>query len=730
MEYYGHSRNAQGQRQLLTDHLQIVAKQAAAFAASFAAADVAHLLGLWHDLGKFNPAFQDYLRACEGDGPHPPHGPDHKAAGSHLASQHVGLLSLIIQAHHGGLQSPSEFKQWLAQKLADPATLDALAHARAVIPNLIPAPLPTVPADLVRDALAAEMYLRFLLSALVDADHLDTERHFNPDKTAYRGSSVSIAQLWERFDRHQQRFASSPPTLVNQARQAIYADCLAAADQPPGLFRLAVPTGGGKTLSGMAFALRHALRHGLERVIVAVPFISITQQNAAVYRTIFDRADDPTAVVLEHHSAVAVSDPANGDFSPSQVWARLASENWDASIVVTTTVQLFESLFANRTGDVRKLHRLARSVIILDEAQSLPPPLLDPILSALRELCQRYHASVVLSTATQPAFDVIRPFADLPARDIVPDPARWFQALKRVDYDWQTETDLTWDDVAKQMRSQAQALAIVNTKKDALALLDALADPDALHLSTSLCGAHRQQVIDEVRRRLKAGAPCRLVSTQVVEAGVDIDFPLVLRALGPLDSIIQAAGRCNREGRLSRGQVIVFRPAGGGMPFGAYKAGAGFTEVLRTQARLDGRDLDPDDPDVARAYFQRLFQAIDIDREGIQALRTALNYPEVARNFRMIDDDTVSVVVPYGTPKAKQGVQSDLQALRDKSRSARLLLRRLQPYTVSIRRREADRLTRIGLIDPIMDGVGEWMGQYDTMRGLLAQGPDPDVLII
>ena len=166
------------------------------------------------------------------------------------------------------------------------------------------------------------------------------------------------------------------------------------------------------------------------------------------------------------------------------------------------------------------------------------------------------------------------------------------------------------------------------------------------------------------------------------------------------------------------------------MPFGAYKAGAGFTEVLRTQARLDGRDLDPDDPDVARAYFQRLFQAIDIDREGIQALRTALNYPEVARNFRMIDDDTVSVVVPYGTPKAKQGVQSDLQALRDKSRSARLLLRRLQPYTVSIRRREADRLTRIGLIDPIMDGVGEWMGQYDTMRGLLAQGPDPDVLII
>lgn len=289
---------------------------------------------------------------------------------------------------------------------------------------------------------------------------------------------------------------------------------------------------------------------------------------------------------------------------------------------------------------------------------------------------------------------------------------------------------MTWGEIAEIMRAEGQALAIVNTKKDALALLTALGDRDALHLSTSLCGAHRRKVIDTVTNRLASGASCRLVSTQVVEAGVDIDFPLVLRALGPLDSIIQAAGRCNREGRLSRGRVIVFRPADGGLPPGPYATGTGVTETLLTRAKLAISVLNPDDPGAARAYFERLFGLVGADAHGIQVLRQALNYPEVARNFRMIDDDTVSVAVAYGNPDERARVQRNLNTLREKSRSARLTLRALQPYMVSIRRHEADRLIRIGLIDPVMEGVGEWMGQYDPVRGLLAQGPDPDVLII
>ncbi|HEU4328803.1 MAG TPA: CRISPR-associated endonuclease Cas3'' [Roseiflexaceae bacterium] len=709
---------------LLVEHLREVAAMARTFAQPFGAGYLAELLGLWHDIGKSSPAFQAYLRRCHNDPRHKGSGPDHKAAGAILAERAIPPLALLAQGHHGGLKTSTDYGTWLAACRKDnlepdrttPSADAAIARMQALLPEIAPAEQPELPAWLDRnDRRAAEFFLRMLFSALVDADFLDTERHFTPAKAERRSADVPIERLLARFEADQRTFvAGRAPGPMNEARDALYQHCLAAAEQPPGLFRLAIPTGGAKTRSGMAFALRHAARHGLCRVIVAVPFISITEQTADVYRRIFQEEGE---VVLEHHSGVAGNEGT--DYSPRERWRRLASENWDAPIVVTTTVQLFESLFANGTARCRKLHRLAGSVIILDEAQALPTGLLTPILDAIKQLCAHYGATVVLSTATQPAFESIPLFASLQARDIVPDAARWFGALKRVDYDWRLDRPLDWGEVAGLMRAEPQALAVVNTKKDALALLDALGDdPAAAHLSTLLCGAHRRTVIAEVRERLKAGLPCRLVSTQVIEAGVDLDFPLGLRAAGPLDRVIQTAGRCNREGRQARGRVIVFEPAEGGMPPGPYRTGANVTRSLLRDA-----DFDPDQPEHVRRYFERLFQRVELDRD-VQKLREAWNFPGVAAAFRMIEEETESVIVTtYGDAAAREQVQDDIELLRQEAGPAREVLRRLQPFCVSLPVRVADGYRKSGLVEELLPGVGIWRGRYDAVRGLV---PDDD----
>lgn len=722
-----HSRNATGRRHDLVDHLRGTADLAASFASAFDATEAAWYLGLWHDLGKFNPRFQEYLLACEANPAARGHGPDHKGAGAQLAARHLGLPALLVQGHHGGLKARTAFRAWLAERATDPAVSQALDLARQALPDLDPEHSISLPTFAEADSRAAEFFLRMLFSTLVDADFLDTERHFRAETASLRGSELTLDALWERFRRDQDsRFVAAPTTTVNHARRQIYEACLAAAEAPPGIFTLTVPTGGGKTRSAMAFALRHALRNKQERIVVAVPFISITEQTAATYRSIFELEQTAEMVVLEHHSNVIGAVEQDEDFHPRQVSARLAAENWDAPVIVTTTVQLFESLFGNATSRCRKLHRLAHSVIVLDEAQALPPSLLEPILDGLRELCANYGASVVISTATQPAFEAIPPFASVPSREIVREPGRFFRALQRVEYEWRTEIPLSWPEIAGFLRSAPQALAVVNTKNDAITLLEALNDPTALHLSTLLCGAHRRVVIEEVKRRLAAGEPCRLVSTQVIEAGVDLDFPLVVRALGPLDGIIQAAGRCNREGRLQRGQVIVVRPADGGMPPGSYATAAQITRTL-----LSSPGFNPDDVATSSAYFHRLFTSVPTDREAIQATRTRLDYPEVARKFRMIDDDTESVAITrYGSSDEQRWVVDRLEQLRQGRSNPRLLLRQLQPYLVSVRKRPAERYHKAGLIAPVLSSLGEWLGGYDSVRGLIGEDPSPDDLVV
>ena len=724
-ELYAHSANPHGDWQPLADHLRNVADLARGFADHFGGGDLAYLAGLWHDVGKADPAWQRYLRQSAAGDRARGTGPDHKCAGALFADEAGGFTmwaGLLIQGHHGGLKHPhGDYRPWLCEKRRLPGPKRARELILDHMPDLGHHADPFQPGfGSPRDL---EFFLRLVYSALVDADSLDTEAHYLGGEPSGRGNTSNLNELWQRY----QTFLSGQPpvafTSVNAIRREVHDACVRAARERPGVFRLTVPTGGGKTRSAMAFALRHGMAHELRRIIVAVPFTTITQQTARVYREIFeDGYTDAVPVVLEHHSAAAegtgkISDDES--FSPEAVWQRIAAENWDAPIVVTTTVQLFESLFSNRRAKTRKLHNLAKSVIVLDEAQALPPGLLSPILDALRQLTDNYGATVVLSTATQPAFEVINEFRDVAPREIVSesDSARHFEALRRVEYDWRTDRPREWHEIARWIRNERRALVIVNTKRHAMELLDALADPDALHLSTLLCAAHRRAVLDTINQRLASGQPCRVVSTQVVEAGVDLDFPMVFRAEGPLDAVIQAAGRCNREGRLAdKGRVVVFRPPDDALPPGGYTTGR---DILR---HMQKPGFDPDDPATVRSYFEWLTEESTYpDEKKIQPLRDNLDFPAVADKFRMIPDDTYDVIVDYPEPGDKT-IEGLVDRLRNHRGPPREMLRQLQPYTVSLYDSHATRLRK--WIEPLIPGLGRWLGRYDPVRGVTEADPD------
>ncbi len=716
---FAHSKNSLGEMHDLQEHLTKVAELAKTFASKFGAGEFGYWAGIWHDLGKLHPDFQAYLA-----NPTPPRGPDHKGAGSVVASQICEPLAFLVAGHHGGLHSRADLKNWLKEKAQAPRVVEALQLAQTSLGILKPSPQLVLPAH-VRTELDAEFFLRMVFSALVDADFLDTERHFNSEKADQRIGAPSLPELWAQFASDQNKLTKNDAGRVNSVRHEVYEACVQAAVQAPGFFRLTVPTGGGKTRSGMGFALQHTLTHDLDRVIVAIPYTSIIEQTADVYRKIF--GDNS---VIEHHSAVVFKEEMSDPVSLNDVWSRLAAENWDAPIVVTTTVQLFESLFGRKTTTCRKLHNVARSVVILDEVQTLPVGLLAPILDALRQLVAHYHVSVVLCTATQPALEDSPYLKGLPeVREIISEPARLFADLgDRVEYRLPHPNETwTWSRVAEEMGSAEQVLAVVNTKNDALALLDALQDPGALHLSTLLCGAHRREVLREVKQRLSEGLPCRLVSTQVVEAGVDLDFPFVLRAIGPLDRIVQAAGRCNREGRLATGQVVVFDPVEGKLPSGEYRSA---TQISRNQLVQPGFDFNK--PELYMEYFRSLYQVVETDKDGIQELRKTLNYPDVAQRFRMIDDETSAVVVRY---RGLDGTNDEVDRLlsyvhHQDSKLPRWLLRQLQPYLVNVRTRLIDGYLREGLLNEITSSLWEWLGRYDLVRGLTVANRDPEELVV
>lgn len=699
-----------------------VAEMARSFADAFGMGDLAYLVGLLHDLGKFNPEFQRYLRDAQAGRPASP--VPHAVWGACLL---YGLarvrgtdvwkeLALPILGHHAGLEDAGVAATKLNAFWQERGHEVVEAQNRLVAAGVR---LPTLRVRAFASPTQREFVIRMVFSALVDADYLDTERHFAPEQARLRGRGPSLDVLWQRLEAAQREILDDS-TVVNRVRREVYEACVRAASGPPGVYRLTVPTGGGKTRSGLAFALRHALAHGLRRVIVAIPYTSIIDQTARVYREILgDEA------VVEHHSALEVPEGDEGQ-GEAQLLQRLATENWDAPIVVTTTVQLLESLLSNKPSKVRKIHRLSRAVILLDEVQALPPELLHPTLDVLELLATPveeggFGSTVVLSTATQPALEAVcgseHPHLAR-ATEIVPDFPRHFALLRRVEYEWRPDA-MTWDELTGEIERLRQVLVVLNSRRDAFALLSALKDvPHVFHLSTLLCGAHRRRILDEVKRRLSEGEPVRLVSTQVVEAGVDLDFPVVYRAVGPLDRIVQAAGRCNREGRLPSGpgRVIVFEPSGGRTPSGPYKAGLEKARLLLRQYPVSRLH----DPDLYREYFRRLFADVDLDKKRIQEYRQALNYPEVAQRYRLIESDTVPVVVPY--------MDAAAQLEEFLARPGYVTWRRLQPYIVNLFAYEV--ATRGEWLERVADGLYLWKGAYDERLGVVEGYADPADLIV
>lgn len=756
----------------LADHLEAVATRAALHAQNMGA-EWAFLAGLWHDLGKYRKGFQHYIRQepdahIEGklpstsDKTHSAAGALHALKAFELLAGPQGakaarLLAYVIAGHHAGLadwtaglddrllgtrapHSQREYDEALAEcTVANPAILDLPADFE------LRRAFERIPGIRSSNPLACALWVRMLFSALVDADFLDTEVFMDDAKAQARMGFAPLLQYLEQLDAHldakaaevaDQGRADDPVML---ARASVLHQCRDKAALPPGVFTLNVPTGGGKTLSSLAFALRHATSHGKRRVIYAIPYTSIIEQTADVFGAIFGRD-----AVIEHHSQ------ADGDDRRETARSRLACENWDAPLIVTTNVQLFESLFASRTSRCRKLHNIAGSVIVLDEAQLLPPAFLQPILDALNLLVAHYGVSLLLCTATQPTltdsprFDPRQSLRGLPRpMPLIDDEMALCQTLDRVRIEWPADlhTETPLPELAARLAGHDCVLAVVNTRNDAaelVAALDAATGDTALHLSAAMCGQHRADVIRQIRERLAAklaghdDRPLRVISTQLVEAGVDIDFPVVYRALAGLDSIAQAAGRCNREGRMrggTKGRVVVFVrnvPA----PLHAVRAGVQAARSTLAEARPAMLE-----PQAFERYFPLYYDGFrSRDEHGIgdmlcNNLDLSFAFRSAAEKFRLVDDkDQCSVIVPYASDAAEARSIDPLLNCLNRGDTDRWLMRALQRYMVTTRRKQVDAWQARGDVQEVQPGLFLLIDElrYDARLGLLPEGQHID----
>ncbi len=701
---FAHSANARGEWHDLRRHLEAVAALAREFAEPFGGGEWGYLAGLWHDVGKASRAFQAYLReATEGDYHRAEMrgAIDHTTAGAQLAAARIPvlghLLAFGIVGHHGGLPDTVSDKSCLGTRLQK--SVEPWQTYLPWLPEVVTPKLPGFLQEALAHrasepkaaAFAFAFFVRMLFSCLVDADFLDTERFLDASRAQARPQWPST--ILERLERALDQFVRQLPGgsgRVDALRAQVRSSCLEAAAQSPGLFSLTVPTGGGKTLSSLAFSLRHAAIHGLRRVVYVAPFTSIIEQTAEVFRQVVGplREEGLCDPIIEHHSAM--------EFEDTNATTRLAAENWDAPIVVTTSVQFYESLYASRVGRCRKLHNLARAVVVLDEAQKLPVELLEPCLYALRELASHYGSTVVLCTATQPAIHKRPDFLIglEGVREIIREPRALNLALKRV-----TVEDLgvlAARELAPRLTSDRQVLCIVNTRRHARELYRQVADmaDGTLHLSAAMCPQHRSEVLADVRRRLDEGRPCRLIATQVVEAGVDVDFPIVYRALAGIDSIAQAAGRCNRNGRREHGVAYLFRCEDD-------KSETFLRDTINAATQLLGAPgIPPLYEDLlsleAIEHYFRLYywdQHQRWDSRGIlgeltisnnRDLPFLFNYRAIAERFRLIEESGLPVFVPWG----ERGESFCKELERSWCFPPTDLLRRLQRYVVQVPRRQ------------------------------------------
>lgn len=715
------------------DHLKSTAEHTAIFSSEFGASQWGYVAGIWHDLGKYSPAFQSMIRIATGIDEETSNyisKVNHSTAGAQWAIEKFGkagrIFSYLIAGHHAGLPD------WLSDETGNAALsirLKEISHLEAALKAQIPATIleQNLPRERPPKGADPAMWIRMLFSCLVDADFLDTEAFMDKETFLLRSNYPSIAELRELFIHFMdERYSPKPDdTPVNQIRTNILRRCIEKATVAPGAFTLSVPTGGGKTLSSMAFALHHAIDHQKRRIIYVIPYISIIEQTADQFQKIFGNA------VIEHHANL---DPAEENEEYTK--RRLACENWDAPIIVTTAVQFFESLFASRTSRCRKLHNIVNSVVVLDEAQLLPPEFLNPILHALDELRKHYSVTLLLSTATQPALSPQKSssftFEGLSdSIEIIENPEMLNNQLKRVHVTILKSLNepVEWEELRDKLVEHPSVLCIVNRRDDCRKLWQLMPE-GTFHLSALMCGAHRSDIIAAIKKNLKEGIPTRVISTQLVEAGVDIDFPIVYRALCGLDSIAQAAGRCNREGMLKQGHVFVFRPPTE-PPVGHLRQAAGIGKRLLQKERDDLIA-----PQSFTEFFQELYwlQGENLDRYGILKDLAPdgefrFSFRTAASKFKIIDDSRqAAVIVAYGAG-------TDLISELERREPDRHLMRRLQRYIVNLPRYLHDKLVSEGSIRLIHEGiyVQGHSAMYDEQIGFC---PDrsavyqPDDLII
>lgn len=729
--------------QSLEAHSNAVGCLTARFAKAFGSEGAGEILGKIHDLGKSRQSFQDYLLQSNGIktkhervGDH-----SHSGVGACWLQQNVKtagqLLAYCIMGHHAGLPD------WSRGETPEGALVNRLGNEKVFLnEETVQQWLSNYGLDvtqnnirpkiqLSQDDSSISFWIRMLFSCLVDADFLDTEAFMDVQRATSRHSFSSLEGLasvfFQKLDEKQQQ---APTTPVNQIRAQIRTACEEAAKNVQGLFSLTVPTGGGKTLSGTAFAFKHALQHGLKRIIYVIPYTSIIEQTADVLRS-FLGADN----VLEHHS--------NFDPEKETLQSRLASENWDAPVIVTTTVQFFESLYACRPSQCRKLHNITESVVILDEVQLLPIHLLLPCAEAIKQLASHYKVSIVLSTATQLNLPGI---SSRDVSEIIPSSLDLYTTLKRteIEFPGDLKTRKSWDEIAEELTQFNQVLCIVNTRRDCYDLYNKMPE-GTLHLSASMCGEHRSRVIAEIKQRLIKHETIRVISTQLVEAGVDIDFPIVYRAFTGLSSIAQSAGRCNREGRLPQnGRVVVFMPPRESKLKTLRDGEYAMCDLL---ARDNG--VNPDDANIYLDYFHALLsRSNDMGhqfepllgvtvpsqfRNGISQRPDIGKYQfrEAAAQFQMIDGaQQISVIVKYAS---NDNLINNLYENGPK----RDVMRKLQRYTVNIPRGLLAKFLECGMIEELKlwnkdEGIGIYIqalpSAYSEQFGfnLFTDGPTVD----
>lgn len=750
---YAHSPNKHEDWQLLVDHARGVGTLADAFAAAFRCRRLGQLVGEIHDVGKCAQQWQTQLKAVANTGKRV--GIDHKTLACNVAET-LGLPELVLplHGHHGGLTSPQEVRK--ARRRLAREHPDLLTEGEQALPGVADAlggwewarelTLPW------QEPMARELGLRMIFSALCDADSLDTEAHKKGLKAPRVRPETDFARLWNRFEeRRMVKVAGRGASPMDGAREAVYRACVAAAPEEPGVYRLGAPTGTAKTFGSAAFALRHAIAHGKRRVVVALPWKTVTEQNAADYRALLEA--DGEKVVLEHHSGYIPEEGAGDEES----WEKAAAENWDAPFIVTTTVRLFESLLGRSRSATQRLHRLADAVIVIDEVQGLPYKLLVPILDVLRGLVEHFGATVVLCSATQPAFWSLAPFEGLPVTEIVPDPAAMVAADGRVAIEYAPAEGRTLLEVADVAAEDDSVLMVVNTTGEAAAIArhwqeprEGEADPSVWHLSTRMAPVHRRQVIERVQERLRAGLPTHLVSTPLIEAGVNLDFPVGYRARCSIDAAVQVAGRVNRDGRLGQaGRLVVF-DATDLKVLREARTGASLTDGL-----FWSRGIDATDPEVQRVYWEMLFKELQVAgpesaAAAIQKARAKLDYRAVvegplidhqkgprdpSKAFRMIPDDPIAVIIaaeelrgedfdPWFADPIELGAEAALIARLSEPGEASKAMRELQPYLATLHTGIAQRPGVFGLLETVLGipgapgSVAVWRGGYSPLTGM------------